>query len=290
MTAVFDSPDFMFNNIQVSELTKFRKLYFFSKGIFVGFIYKKFNGKLFCFFINLLFPSNLKIKYINGIYVKEVIANKNIYFPNKRIVRVVNDYEHHFNFMYETYCLDEINLSNEDTIIDCGANVGELLYSFRQKNIFPKYFGFEPDPDAFYCLDKNINQFQNCKIYNTALSNLDGSSFLYIDTIGANSSLDFFGTSTKEKVAVTKLDSMNFDYVKLLKVEAEGHEEEVLKGSINTLKKTAYVVVDYGPEKGVEHKSTLSGVIKLLINNNFDLITTSKHRQIGLFKNKTISK
>ena len=290
MAAVFDSPDFMFSNVKISDLTKLRKLYLFSKGILVGFIYKRFNGKLFCFFINLLFPTKKKIKYRNGNYFKEVLENKNIYYPNKRIVRVVKDNEYHFNFMYETYCLDEINLSNEDTVIDCGANVGELLYSFRQKNIYPKYFGFEPDSATFLCLQQNMNQFQNSKIYNTALSNLDGFSSLYLDTNGANSSLDFFGLSIKEKVVVKRLDSMNIDNVKLLKVEAEGHEEEVLNGSINTLKKTTYVVVDYGPEKGVLQKSTLTGVLKILINNNFDLISTSKHRQIGLFKNLMIDK
>ena len=290
MAAVFDSPDFMFSNVKISDLTKLRKLYLFSKGILVGFIYKRFNGKLFCFFINLLFPTKKKIKYRNGNYFKEVLENKNIYYPNKRIVRVVKDNEYHFNFMYETYCLDEINLSNEDTVIDCGANVGELLYSFRQKNIYPKYFGFEPDSATFLCLQQNMNQFQNSKIYNTALSNLDGFSSLYLDTNGANSSLDFFGLSIKEKVVVKRLDSMNIDNVKLLKVEAEGHEEEVLNGSINTLKKTTFVVVDYGPEKGVLQKSTLTGVLKILINNNFDLISTSKHRQIGLFKNLMIDK
>lgn len=290
MAAVFDSPDFMFSNVKISDLTKLRKLYLFSKGILVGSIYKRFNGKLFCFFINLLFPTKKKIKYRNGNYFKEVLENKNIYYPNKRIVRVVKDNEYHFNFMYETYCLDEINLSNEDTVIDCGANVGELLYSFRQKNIYPKYFGFEPDSATFLCLQQNMNQFQNSKIYNTALSNLDGFSSLYLDTNGANSSLDFFGLSIKEKVVVKRLDSMNIDNVKLLKVEAEGHEEEVLNGSINTLKKTTYVVVDYGPEKGVLQKSTLTGVLKILINNNFDLISTSKHRQIGLFKNLMIDK
>ena len=77
--------------------------------------------------------------------------------------------------------------------------------------------------------------------------------------------------------------------IKLLKVEAEGHEEEVLKGSINTLKNTEFVVVDYGPEKN-STKTTISEVIKILNYNNFDLISSSKHRQVGLFKNLKIHK
>ena len=72
----------------------------------------------------------------------------------------------------------------------------------------------------------------------------------------------------------------------MLKIEAEGHENEVLQGSVETLKTTNYVVVDYGPEKGVEQKSTASEVINFLYDNNFRLIETSKHRQVGLFKNQ----
>lgn len=290
MVAVFDSPDFMFNDINISELSKTKKLYLFTKGILVGYIYKRFNGVLFCNLINLFFPSRMKIKYINDVYVKKVLNSKNIFYPNKRIVRVVNNDNFHFNFMYETYCLDEINLSNEDIVIDCGANVGELMYSFSQKQITPQYIGFEPDPKTFYCLSKNIQQFQNGKVYNSALSNTNGFSSFYIDSLGANSSLDFFGSNTKEEVSVVTLDSMDFKNIKLLKVEAEGHEEEVLKGSINTLKNTEYVVVDYGPEKGIQQKTTISEVIKILNNNNFDLISSSKHRQVGLFKNLKIHK
>ena len=36
--AVFDSPDFMFNDINISELSKTKKLYLFTKGILVGYI------------------------------------------------------------------------------------------------------------------------------------------------------------------------------------------------------------------------------------------------------------
>ena len=64
-------------------------------------------------------------------------------------MRVVNNYKFHFNFLFETYCLNEINFKQGDTIIDCGANVGELIFSFQQNNIAINYIAFEPEPKFF---------------------------------------------------------------------------------------------------------------------------------------------
>ena len=54
-----------------------------------------------------------------------------------------------------------------------------------------------------------------------------------------------------------------------IKLEAEGHEIEVLKGSVNTLKNTEYITVDYGPEKGKEGNMTLPEVTNFLFKENF---------------------
>ena len=48
-----------------------------------------------------------------------------------------------------------------------------------------------------------------------------------------------------------RYDSFDFDDIKLIKLEAEGHELEILKGAMETLKNTKYITVDYGPEKVV---------------------------------------
>ena len=71
-------------------------------------------------------------------------------------------------------------------------------------------------------------------------------------------------------------------------MEAEGHEEEVLKGALNSLQHIEYISVDYGPEKGTDQESTISQVVKVLYDNNFELVNSSRHRQIGLFKNQKL--
>ena len=288
MVAIIDSPDFMFNDININNLSKSKKIYFFIKGILVGIIYKNFKGKLFCSLLNIFFPTKSKISFKDGNYYKSVFENKKIYYPNKRIVRVVNNYKFHFNFLFETYCLNEINFKQGDTIIDCGANVGELIFSFQQNNIAINYIAFEPEPNSFNSLTNNIKQFENSINHNIALSDTEGVVDFFIDSLGGNSSLEYFGNDEKVTIQTKSLDAYNFKNIKLLKLEAEGHEEEVLKGALKSLQHIEYISVDYGPEKGTNQESTISQVVKLLHENNFELLKSSRHRQIGLFKNQRL--
>ena len=146
---------------------------------------------------------------------------------------------------------------------------------------------FEPDNKVFLCLNKNL-QNTNSKTYNQALSNNNLEKTIYIDTHGANSSLIKFGEGLKEdKVECTTLDSLNFEKIKLLKLEAEGFEFEILEGSKKTLSKIEYISVDYGPERGHNSELTIGKVTNFLFENNFEMVDGSKTRYIGLFKNKS---
>ena len=72
----------------------------------------------------------------------------------------------------------------------------------------------------------------------------------------------------------------------MLKIDAEGHELEVLLGSKETLKKTEYICIDMGGEKGELKENTVSEVTNFLLDNNYKLINFNEHRVTGLFKNK----
>lgn len=286
MVAVIDSPDFMFIDENINEYTFIKKLYIFLKGAFVGLIFKFTNGKTFCFFMNLLIKNKKKIFYKDNNYSKYILNNNLIQYPNKRIVRVLKNENAQLNLLFSTYCLDSVNFSENDLVVDCGANVGELRYSFLNKDININYVAFEPEPKTYVCLKNNLHNNDFGNYYNIALSNESGKKSFYVDKEGGNSSLEYFGTNNATTVEVKKLDEFCFKEIKVLKIEAEGHENEVLQGGIETLKTSEYVVVDYGPEKGIEQKSTSSEVINFLYDNNFRLIETSKYRQVGLFKNQ----
>ena len=84
-----------------------------------------------------------------------------------------------------------------------------------------------------------------------ALSNESTRKQFFLDTDGADSSLEFFGKNNSLNIeTATLIDSFDLEKIKLFKIEAEGHELEVLQGSVSTLKNIEYISVDYGPEKG----------------------------------------
>ena len=287
MAAIIDSPDFMLHYVEVKNLKIHSKLYLFLKGILVGAIFKKFEKNLFCFLLNKLFSGSEKMKYKQGLY-SVTFRDDIVHFPNKRVVRMFLNPKYHLDKLYETYCINNIEINDQDIVIDCGANIGELYYSFLLKNKSIRYYAFEPEVNTYKCLKINLNSFKNVYLENIALSNESKKTSFFIDEEGANSSLSDFGSSRKLEIESKSLDDFGLENIKLLKVEAEGHELEVLQGSIKTMSKTKYISVDYGPEKGIDQLSTLPEVIDFMYENNFSIIGTSKYRQIGLFKNNSL--
>ena len=171
-------------------------------------------------------------------------------------------------------------------LVDCGENVGELFLAVKEKNFDVTYIGFEPDKETYDCLKLNVENEKNI-VHNIGLSNIDGSNNFYIDNEGGNSSFVDFGTSESIKVDTKTLDSFNIkENIKLFKIDAEGYEPEVLSGSKNTLKKTAFVSVDFGSERGANQNNTMVDVNNLLLQVGFELIELNDFRMIGLYKNK----
>lgn len=287
MANIIDLPDFMFQGLDRSKVSKIKKIYLFVKGVLIGFINKKTNKKLYCLLINIFF-NNANLNFNGFQYSKKLEHNLEIFYPNKRIDRVIINPERHFNFLFESYCLDKIKFLENDLVIDCGANVGELYFSFIYKNLNLKYIGFEPDKKVFNCLSKNLKNSKS-EIYHVALSDKNELKSLYIDSDGANSSLiEFSDKSIKQEVKCRSLDSYKFKKVKLFKLEAEGYEIEILKGAKNTLGNIEYISVDYGPERGKKSDLTIANVTNFLFENKFTMIDGSRYRYIGLFKNSSI--
>ena len=74
--------------------------------------------------------------------------------------------------------------------------------------------------------------------------------------------------------------------MKLLKLEAEGAEPEVIRGSLNLLDNIEYIAADLGPERGFNKECTLKEVVNLLLENNFEIVEFKYPRVCLLFRNK----
>ena len=218
-----------------------------------------------------------------------VIKNSEITFVFKNKKQGVHSYKNGLDArakeIGKAYILDEIDFSENDFIVDCGANVGDLLLYFKHKNFKISYLGIEPSHEEYSCLEINARGYTHCNI---GLWNKKTEKTFYISSDGADSSLIIPSTFDSEiNVNCDRLDNLLSDdkNVKLLKLEAEGAEPEVLEGASKILKNIEYISADLGPERGIDNHETYSEVTNLLYKNNFSLIKINPDRLSVLYRN-----
>ncbi|MCF8197022.1 MAG: FkbM family methyltransferase [Polynucleobacter sp.] len=275
---------------------------FFSKYLrhhitILDFIYRKCavasNATIFCFMFNL--RARLKRRDVRFYFNKK----ENIYIAkSKNYKRYFFEKYQNYNCyiagiekrgisLGEAYFLLKIKFRDNDTVIDCGANTGDLKIYFDEKKLKINYIGIEPSPKEYFCLSKNITP---SKAINIGLWNVTSNLTLYVSSFNADSS--FFepkAYSHKVTIPAKRLDSFNFQHIRLLKIEAEGAEIEALIGSENLLARIDYISADLGFERGVLEESTLVPVTNFLLKHNFELIDFSSPRICALYKRIGVS-
>tara|TARA_B100000927_G_scaffold113045_1_gene91336 strand:- start:23904 stop:24773 length:870 start_codon:yes stop_codon:yes gene_type:complete len=278
-------PAFMTKFVNVDEMSFLSKLKLILKGKFTAFIFKKASNNFICKYLNLFFKFNGKLVYEENKFIK-INQNSKLYYPNLRITRVLLDEKYFLEHLYDSYLLNNIDFNDQDLVIDCGANVGELFLSIKSDNPNIQYIGFEPDDQVFECLQLNTNS----KSSNICLSNESGEKNFFIDSLGANSSVYESEPGMDSMVVkVEKLENLYPDTeIKLLKIDAEGSELEVLEGSKKIFNNIDYISVDCGAEKGVNQDTTFVDVNNYLISNNFSLIGINQNRLICLYRNNRV--
>ena len=206
--------------------------------------------------------------------------NHKIFFQSAvRISRFIKGFEHAGKRMWNRYKIDELLRGIEPrTILDIGANIGEFSYYANKKYLKGvKIFAFDPDPIAKQCFDNNLVGI-DATFNLVALSNKLGEEDFYLKTDSADSSLHKpNGVSIKVKTKITTLDSffnnLELQQPVLLKMDAEGHEPEVLLGGEATLKHINWVSIDAGLER--YGKSTSIEVARILIEQGFREVNIS---------------
>lgn len=191
------------------------------------------------------------------------------------------------NLLGNAYRLDQIEFHDGDTVIDCGANVGDLRLWFHVHGPAIRYRAFEPSPIEFGCLSMNC---ADDECHNVGLWNADGEMQFYVSSQGADSSLiEPVAYDNIITVRTQKLATFVDGPVKLLKLEAEGAEPEILEGAEDVLSRIQYISADLGFERGVECESTLVPVTNFLVSRGFEMVAVGHRRIYALFRNKSFS-
>ena len=251
-------------------------------------IFCKTNGRTFQFLFNLI---SLIKKSPNRIFFREnYFYNKEVdwrFNSNHRLrgwIHYGNGFHKRKNQLSSEYLIKDLEFKDDDIIMDVGANNGDFYLCFDEKI---KYYAYEPSPVVFSDLEYNI---KNQNLYNLGVSNSEDSyvEFYLKDEFGDSSILPINNYTKKITIKITTLDKeieKIQQKIKLIKLEAEGFEPEILQGLKKYLNYVEYITIDCGFERGIKHESTIAKCSNYLIKNNFEMIDFGKHRLVTLFNN-----
>jgi FkbM family methyltransferase len=134
-----------------------------------------------------------------------------------------------------------------DTIVEVGANIGSHTVPLSKlTGPTGKLHAFEPQRLINQLLNANLalNECLNAHVHRAAISDTVGFAEIcsippqHETNYGAISlGLEFGVDSTMERVPVQTIDALDLNRLDFLKVDAEGHDVQVLKGATASLEK-----------------------------------------------------
>ena len=186
--------------------------------------------------------------------------------------------------------IKDINLEGT-VIVDIGANLGAHTLEFADKvGNTGCVYAFEPQRIVYYQLCTNIfiNGYDNIYAFNKALSDKNGITHIEEQDFYFNGTLNIGNTHIMnhgKPVEEMKLDDFNLNNVSLIKIDVQGYEPFVLKGSIETIKRNKPIIlIEIEDEHLSMFNKSSSDIISFLNDcsyvifnvNNFDYLAIPK--------------
>ena len=198
-----------------------------------------------------------------------------------------------------------------ETAIDVGSNKGQFILLveklFKNKTIY----SFEPISEVYEKQKKFFKNKKNIFFYNIGVgeklskknfyitNRQDSSSFLKVEkNIKKNND---YSIKEKREVGIKSLDEImtgkNLITPILIKIDVQGYEFEVLKGSANLLKKIKYIIAEVSDNEIYTNQPIANEIIEYLYNKNFTILKENLPTKISnssffqrdiLFKNQLI--
>ena len=175
---------------------------------------------------------------------------------------------------------------NPEPIVDIGSNKGQFILLIEQ--LFPNRIihSFEPLLEVLEIQRKFFNYNKNIFFYNFALGNAssvkkffitkrkDSSSFFKINENENKSK--YYEIINENNIQIKTLDEVliNWEIKKpiLMKIDVQGYELEVLKGSENMLKKIEYILVEVSENEMYKGQPLSNEIIKFLQDRNYQIL------------------
>lgn len=192
------------------------------------------------------------------------------------------------------------HINNNSIILDIGANIGDVT-DVIMKKYNPNIYCYEPNISCYNYMLKRFKKNSKIKIFNVAVSNFSGKTFLYFHNKSTNisefnerSSLkkEKDGLDINKKIEVNCINIKEIlekhNQIDLIKIDIEGSEYEVMPEIIKNKDKIKMVLCEmHGNPDGKKIPSVDGSKLvvknKIWIKDYTKLI--SKLKELNLYEN-----
>jgi FkbM family methyltransferase len=218
----------------------------------------------------------------SGAYLFDVKGHK-MYIPTENIGCGMAPFEP------ETTAIFLSLITDGDVVVDLGAHVGYYtLLAARRVGPEGRVFAFEPHPDIFHLLVKNIdsNFYSNVTPVQKAVSNETGEAELFLQ--GTSTSL-FRKSENSNKSVLVQTTSLDEYFqtieqrlrsrIKLIKMDIEGAELQAMLGMRQIISENAEIaiILEFEPENLKASGCEPSEFISYLTEQGFKLQSVGKN-------------
>jgi FkbM family methyltransferase len=186
--------------------------------------------------------------------------------------------------------IDSLANAGEQVMIDVGAAFGSVALYFSERYNDLKIYCVEANPEILPRLKETISHRKKIELKNMALGSIPGESYLHITANQLSSSLNELNTTEisdlpqdhqswleevkRVKVQVSTLDAefKNESTVLLLKLDTQGTELDILKGGVELLKRTRFVLAELNNHHLYKDACQYYEVDEFLRNHSFRLV------------------
>jgi FkbM family methyltransferase len=141
-------------------------------------------------------------------------------------------------------------------VVDIGANLGSYIVPLAKQHSHLQFEAFEPQRIVYYqlCANTFLNRLSNVYTHNVGLSNEKRITNYVLPNYAEETNIGAFsidfdtranGYEVKsegvtERMIIIPLDAMQYEKIRLIKIDVEGHELQVLLGAEHTLRENNY--------------------------------------------------
>ena len=158
-------------------------------------------------------------------------------------------------------------------ILDIGSNIGGSIIYFRHQFPSARIYGFEPHPETFQVLQRNVSNLPSVSVFNFGLGNSDrelaipfqnGDFKSFRTTQPSTSPPDVPLVQCKVRNVATVLSELGIGKVDLIKIDCEGAEYDILTAIPRSiLAGCKWIVGEIHDEQGFELLAFLASQFEL---------------------------